>query len=320
MHSTTTTITITFILFKLIHAAFFLREDKPCDPLQTNKLPYTGFRLHRQYTLGYPILHHQRLTHCDHGKVDLESFIPLDRNTDIKWGVSMCVDNQLCYRAVRRKKYAHRAISSLYPKDSIIGGLFQCPINENCTNQNSYPMFPLLADELGQQWWEFPKFKRIIQRIAYFSTPHFTDKRYPHRLDKHYKWAKQLDINENYKYTKRDKIKINYANTKLINIVHKTLVIDSDLLPWERSRIVKELNRDLKQHENAKSVDLVAKLLPIFHKLSNDKVDKFIKKLQTPYEKLKLDDDGSLEQDIKEDLELDNDPLHEYYSKKLRKK
>lgn len=210
-------------------AALFTREDRTCDPLRNNIWPYTGFRLHRQYSFSLlpPFRHYMRLSHCANGRVNYEAYAPIERNTGMAWTTNMCgftakssvplmskhervaqkarlkteakpkgphrlerlwatfrllternsgVLNETmaahaqslaaqsllpkpgdpapyCYRAVRRKKFALRDVS-LYTPNTFVGGLFMCPQNEICTNENAQPVMPLHSDDLATQWFE----------------------------------------------------------------------------------------------------------------------------------------------------------------------
>jgi hypothetical protein len=207
--------------------------------------PYNGFRIQRQYTYGFPTLHHVRLSHCDMGFVDSESYLLTDRNTDIEWGKDMCVDVDQCFRPVRAKKYALRRLS-LYLPYTFVGGLFLCPSNgTECDNDNARPVLPLLADRIDAQWTEYPRHRRIVQRIPYLFTPNMMDPRYPHRLDAPSKdWASKLDVNEDYTYTLKEKLSLSAAENKLLNAVHSLVSVDPEILPWEKDQLVRDLERD----------------------------------------------------------------------------
>lgn len=209
-------------------AALFKREDRVCDPLKNNIYPYTGFRLHRQYSFMLPpFKHYIRLSHCASGKVNYEAYAPVERNLGMAWATNMCgftsredtpmiskmeraqvkarlqdqkgeakkqrlknfvraiglvttknegfanvtveiavaaaaansqhpspnAPGQWCYRVVRQKKYALRDIS-VYKPNSLVGGLFRCPIDGSCTSSNAEPVMPLHSDDFATQWLE----------------------------------------------------------------------------------------------------------------------------------------------------------------------
>jgi hypothetical protein len=271
------------ILTRSAQCTWLFKEDTVCDPTKENVIvPYTGFRITRQYTFGFPTLHHVWLSHCDHGVVDMEAYVPTDRNHDIVWGVSMCVSSDKCYRAVRKKKYANRIISIYLPYTQV-GGLFLCPgMNIECTNDNARPVLPLLADRIANKWIEYPRWRRIVSRVPYLFTPNYYDFRYPHSQIKFVQWASKLDINENYEYSAKDKMTISTVTNNVLNLLHNALVIDPSRLPWEKDRLVSQLQAD---HRPPVTVDIVSYLWPQWWTNINENV------LQQAYgQMLPLDD------------------------------
>lgn len=82
---------IFLFLSTLSFGALLSREDRICDPMRNNMLPYTGFRLHRQYSFTLPpFKHYMRLSHCAAGKVNFEAYAPIERNTGMAWAINMC--------------------------------------------------------------------------------------------------------------------------------------------------------------------------------------------------------------------------------------
>lgn len=264
---------------------WLLKEDKVCDPMGENTLfSYTGFRIHRQYTYGLPLLHHVRLSHCDRGAVDMEAFIPTDRNMDMEWGKNMCVNDKLCYRAVRRKKYSTRLLS-LYVPYTQVGGLFLCPAKDiECTNENAVPILPLMADRISHQWVEYPRRQRVVQRIPYLYTPNIFDPRYPRRNDRGQEWASVLDVNEDYQFTQNETHLITDAANTILNTIHWYLQINSNLLPWERDKVERQLERDFKE---VRQLELFS-LAPILETMSPENMTQFLASVQQPIQDLQL--------------------------------
>lgn len=228
-------IIVSLCLFQCLLSTYLVREDRACDPARSNIIfPYTGFRIQRQYTYGLTMLHHVRLSHCSHGSVDMSSILPIPRNTDILWATNMCVDASHCYRLVRKKKYSQRNLSFYLPNVAV-GGIFQCPLDEPCSDSNSKPILPLLADHLSYRWFEFARFRRIVKRVPYLYTPYYVDPRYPHRPDTS-EWYKDLDVNENYTFTSQELHLVSHATNKALNVLYDYLDIDPAYLPWEHNR------------------------------------------------------------------------------------
>uniref|UniRef100_A0A060TCP4 ARAD1D44506p n=1 Tax=Blastobotrys adeninivorans TaxID=409370 RepID=A0A060TCP4_BLAAD len=277
-------ILIVTVLAWVALANWLLKEDRACNPTGKNGLlTYTGFRIQRQYTYGLPMMHHIRLTHCDSGSIDMEAVIAADRNTDITWGVNMCVDSNLCYRAVRSKQYRLRTIS-LYLPYSTVGGLFICPRKEICDNSNAIPVLPLLADRTSHQWVEFSKLTRPVQKIPYLYTPNILDPRYPRRHDRGYEWARHLDVNENYTYSSSEKLMLSRATTTMLNKVHEFFSLNSHLLPWEFDLV--ELDLALDQGINiGPLIDRVLQYLPSANR------SRFLTSLNLPFENINLQED-----------------------------
>lgn len=78
-----------------INAAWYFKENKICDPVQSNILPFSGFRINRKYKLlglGVPVsMNFLTIAHCDHGKVDYDKTIRLKTSVDIDWDTPFCM-------------------------------------------------------------------------------------------------------------------------------------------------------------------------------------------------------------------------------------
>lgn len=90
----------------------------------------------------------------------------------------------------------------VYWPDTFVGGVFKCPLDEPCTNDNAIPIAPLLADE---PWHFLRKFSMwtVTARFPIMYSPDFTGHHYPH-IKGNNDWARYLDVNERYR-TVREK-------------------------------------------------------------------------------------------------------------------
>lgn len=82
------------LYFDIIWATWYFSEPKICNPKQDGLLPFTGFRIYRQYKLeGYipSSLHFLSITHCRHGKPDYEKQILTTSSIDIDWDRPFCM-------------------------------------------------------------------------------------------------------------------------------------------------------------------------------------------------------------------------------------
>lgn len=69
-------------------------EDKICQSTASPLVPYTGFKIHRQYVvknLKPPMLHFVSLSHCTNGRVDYERLSRTGKETDIEWDKPVCL-------------------------------------------------------------------------------------------------------------------------------------------------------------------------------------------------------------------------------------
>ncbi|KAK6455166.1 uncharacterized protein RJT20DRAFT_146257 [Scheffersomyces xylosifermentans] len=87
--------TLSVFLSPLVHATWYFKEHKICDPGQSNHLPFSGFKICRQYKISglFPpfSMHFLSITHCDHGKVDYQKVIRTSSSTDIDWKTPFCM-------------------------------------------------------------------------------------------------------------------------------------------------------------------------------------------------------------------------------------
>lgn len=100
------------------------------------------------------------------------------------------------FKVARRHKYLDRETPVYWP-DTFVGGVFKCPLDEPCTNDNAIPIAPLLADE---PWHFLRKFSMwtVTAKFPIMYSPDFTGHHYPH-LKGNNDWARYLDINERYR-------------------------------------------------------------------------------------------------------------------------
>ena len=108
-------------------------------------------------------------------------------------------------------------------------------------------MLPLLADHISHQWMEYPRKRRVVQRVPYLYTPSFIDPRYPHRQDKLHGWARELDINENYAFTGSERKQVTQALNYVMNRIHNALAINPEFLIWEQDVILQKSSKDYQQ-------------------------------------------------------------------------
>lgn len=83
-----------FLSIGLIKATWYFKEPKICNPKQNGLLPFTGFKVYRQYKIeGYfpTSLHFLTITHCDHGMPDYEKQVLTGSSIDIDWNKPFCV-------------------------------------------------------------------------------------------------------------------------------------------------------------------------------------------------------------------------------------
>lgn len=82
-----------FLEFSLINC-IISSQNKVCDFTEHSILPYSGFKLHRNYEVrcsAPPVLHYLSLSHCDQGSLEYERITRTGRETDIDWNQPACL-------------------------------------------------------------------------------------------------------------------------------------------------------------------------------------------------------------------------------------
>lgn len=231
------------VLLDFSQALLTPKEAQLCRPHYSSALPYSGFRIYRRYSFGWPTLHHYLFIHCSYGRMDHSVHIITTRNDNFNWNQVLCIDHDMCYRAVRRKEYVNRRMP-LYLNGATIGGLFKCNSDE-CI-ENVTPILPLLADNPSKTISLRERTRRVkYVPVAY--TPDFLNVQYPRivPIDGIPNWTRKLSITENYNYTQADKAKHWYIANRIINKVHDKLQVDETYYPWEFDFATKEMARDV---------------------------------------------------------------------------
>lgn len=188
------------------------------------------------------------------------------------------LDDLKCYKLARRKKYAKREMM-IYAPYTWVGGIFECEVSKDakshylsslqdsrdfikpfefkCDRNNSRPLFPLIADDVTNQWIEKEKGLTFSQRIPYLYSPGLLDFRYgkPAKalglksdtiiFDDHSihqksidalpydKWTLELEVNEEYHYQSNDIDLVTETITQTTNMIHHFLKAQKKYLPWE---------------------------------------------------------------------------------------
>ncbi|KAK6200371.1 uncharacterized protein RJT21DRAFT_133064 [Scheffersomyces amazonensis] len=79
----------------LVSGTWYFTENKICDPSGTNQLPFSGFKINRQYKIAgllHPVsMHFLVLTHCDHGIVDYQKHIRTQSSSGVDWDRPFCL-------------------------------------------------------------------------------------------------------------------------------------------------------------------------------------------------------------------------------------
>ena len=188
------------------------------------------------------------------------------------------LDDLKCYKLARRKKYAKREMM-IYAPYTWVGGIFECQVSQEakehylkslqdsrdfikpfdfrCERNNSRPLFPLIADDVTNQWIEKERGLTFSQRIPYLYSPGLLDFRYgkPAKalglksdtiiFDDHSthqksqdalpydKWTLELEVNEDYHYEANDIDLLTDAVTQSTNLIHHFLKSEHRYSPWE---------------------------------------------------------------------------------------
>ncbi|KAK6462238.1 hypothetical protein DFJ63DRAFT_151335 [Scheffersomyces coipomensis] len=86
---------LVFNAIKVAHATWYFQENKICDPGGSNTIPFTGFKINRQYKIAgllHPVsMHFLVLTHCNHGKVDYSKYIRTESSSSVDWERPFCM-------------------------------------------------------------------------------------------------------------------------------------------------------------------------------------------------------------------------------------
>lgn len=232
---------IHFLLHGVVLAAFYYNEDRLCDPNGADADGYTGFRLYRRYSYGWPVLHHWHVVHCRKGKVDLSQYFPASRNSDFYWNSMVCLTSELCYKFSRRKRYVQRKIP-LYAANVMVGGLFKCESKHSCNH--SIPLLPLVSSST-REGFQYRRGGRLLKYVPILFTPDFTHDKYPHAIELNGipEWAKLVDVNENYIFTTKDYQTPWYLINKAINKVYDLTSFQDSVVPWEFDPVEHEYSR-----------------------------------------------------------------------------
>lgn len=130
------------------------------------------------------------------------------------------------FKVARRQKMLDRETPVYWP-DTFVGGVFKCPLDETCTNENAVPIAPLLADE---PWHFLRKFSMwtVTAKFPLMYSPDFTGHHYPH-LKGNNDWARYLDINERYRRERSDAAR--YAPERNVPITDGTAQVPEVHVP-----------------------------------------------------------------------------------------
>ncbi|PRT55573.1 hypothetical protein B9G98_03193 [Wickerhamiella sorbophila] len=233
-----------FVFLGFSQALFTSKEAQLCKPRSSNALPYSGFRIYRRYSFGWPTLHHYLFIHCTYGRMDHSLYIATSRNGNFNWNEMLCINYDMCYRAIRRKEYANRQMP-LYLNNVMIGGLFKCN-SDDCIDRVT-PILPLLADNPSAPI-AIREGTRRVKYVPLAYTPDFLNVQYPRvvPMDGIPNWSRKLSITEDYHFTRADKAKHWYLANRVINKIHGKLVqVDDTYYPWEFDFASKQMAKGL---------------------------------------------------------------------------
>ncbi|CUM62745.1 uncharacterized protein PRCAT00000302001 [Priceomyces carsonii] len=83
-----------FIFVYLVSATWTFSEPKICGERRRTMLPFTGFKISRQYKLNGIVphsMHFVTMTHCDHGKSDYAKSLRTNSSDFIDWNRPFCL-------------------------------------------------------------------------------------------------------------------------------------------------------------------------------------------------------------------------------------
>ncbi|ODQ78410.1 hypothetical protein BABINDRAFT_168155 [Babjeviella inositovora NRRL Y-12698] len=242
--------------------------SKPARSLfQTLLKPWKSLTLFQQHPNAQLLaeIHTKRRGVHYTGK-DYNERVSKARESSIEDVATSYMKNLRCYKLARRKKYAKRDIS-IYVPNTLVGGLFECPVPGNfiqdhfsnisdameaillptdfkCDPATALPIKPLLADDPSHQWLDYKlhgfKFD-FVQRVPFFysvgslnQNPNLS----PASIPGFGEWASDIEVNENYHYTLADMASISATVNQAVSVV-KRLVRDMDQnwIPFEKNQL-----------------------------------------------------------------------------------
>lgn len=182
-----------------------------CQPAHLGLSEFNGFRIIHQSGVSFPTIYHTVLTHCVMTKVSsIDSYFPVNKTTEMPWGIRFCSSEHSpagnCYIMARKKDATFRNIALYYPGDWV-GGMFRCPgtlddNEEDCTNENAFPMYPISADMPAFFWDTLPDLRHYDFRFPMLKAyPVGAELRFGARKYVPYNWFREIDIHENYNYS-----------------------------------------------------------------------------------------------------------------------
>ncbi|KAG5356076.1 hypothetical protein CJU89_5797 [Yarrowia sp. B02] len=181
--------------------------DKSCGTINNFMAPYSGIRIFCEKDLSDASKDRLSMTVCQNGAVMDQAWSDTPGCTD--FSEPMVFNDTLHemmydpwhfgdgkFKVVRRHKYLDRETPVYWP-DTLVGGVFKCPMDEPCTNENAIPFAPLLGDEP----WHFLRkvsMWTVTAKFPLLYSPDFTGHHYPH-LQRSNEWARYLDVDERYR-------------------------------------------------------------------------------------------------------------------------
>lgn len=188
------------------------KKSKLC--FNDNILPFSGYRIENQFNMQ-TFENKYSLLYCHEDR--LISYTQFGKN--IPWGEDIQFENANLILS-RRKSFALREIPFYFP-DNIVGSLNI--IDDHAENIISYP---LISDDILNNWLEVSSNLELIYHIPILSTPKLESRNFERTLD----WNKFIDLRENYSFS--------YDPRTLIQIeIDLYLNTLNNLLPTDRSEM-----------------------------------------------------------------------------------
>ncbi|ODV95431.1 hypothetical protein PACTADRAFT_80833 [Pachysolen tannophilus NRRL Y-2460] len=212
-----------------------LAVERLCDPEGTGER-YTGFRLEKQFILSNNKKNFTSDVHfisCENGnKVKEYPLNSLNYHNEsyIPWQREFCPSEEtddvskVCYKLARRKSFKQKE-SSIYMKETFVGGLFSTTRQQNFKKNGKilslnnfekyFPLEPLLAENVLNQWIELKAQGTIVYHIPLLYTPNINKLKHgdisfgPEGLAEGNncpQWGKYINENETYQYTKESQM------------------------------------------------------------------------------------------------------------------